>query len=163
MQAKEVEALITALVEPILADTEMTLVDVEYVREKDWYLRIFIDKPEGVEIDDCQLVSEKLTAVLDEKDPIPDKYFLEVSSPGIDRPLKKDRDFEHALGGKVEVRLFKPVDGKKLFEGALRAWNAETVTIEDASGLREFPRRGVALIKPVIEIDLDDDEGDDIL
>ena len=72
MQAKEVEALITALVEPILADTEMTLVDVEYVREKDWYLRIFIDKPEGVEIDDCQLVSEKLTAVLDEKDPIPD-------------------------------------------------------------------------------------------
>ena len=93
MQAKEVEALITALVEPILADTEMTLVDVEYVREKDWYLRIFIDKPEGVEIDDCQLVSEKLTAVLDEKDPIPDKYFLEVSSPGIDRPLKKDHDF----------------------------------------------------------------------
>ena len=90
MQVKEVEALMTALVEPILADTEMTLVDVEYVREKDWYLRIFIDKPEGVEIDDCQLVSEKLTAVLDEKDPIPDKYFLEVSSPGIDRPLKKD-------------------------------------------------------------------------
>ena len=79
MQAKEVEALITALVEPILADTEMTLVDVEYVREKDWYLRIFIDKPGGVEIDDCQLVSEQLTAVLDAKDPIPDKYFLEVS------------------------------------------------------------------------------------
>ena len=102
MQAKEVEALITALVEPILADTEMTLVDVEYVREKDWYLRIFIDKPEGVEIDDCQLVSEKLTAVLDEKDPIPDKYFLEVSSPGIDRPLKKDHDFEAAYGTKVE-------------------------------------------------------------
>ena len=76
MQAKEVEALITALVEPILKDTEMTLVDVEYVREKDWYLRIFIDKPGGVEIDDCQLVSEQLTAVLDEKDPIPDKYFL---------------------------------------------------------------------------------------
>ena len=65
MQAKEVEALITALVEPILADTEMTLVDVEYVREKDWYLRIFIDKPGGVEIDDCHLVSEQLTAVLD--------------------------------------------------------------------------------------------------
>lgn len=97
MQAKEVEALITTLVEPILADTEMTLVDVEYVREKDWYLRIFIDKPGGVEIDDCQLVSEQLTAVLDEKDPIPDKYFLEVSSPGIDRPLKKDKDFEAAF------------------------------------------------------------------
>ena len=108
MQAKEVEALITALVEPILADTEMTLVDVEYVREKDWYLRIFIDKPEGVEIDDCQLVSEKLTAVLDEKDPIPDKYFLEVSSPGIDRPLKKDKDFEAAYGTKVDIVFFDP-------------------------------------------------------
>ena len=79
MQAREIEALITELMEPILKDTDITLVDVEYVREKDWYLRIFIDKPDGVEIDDCQLVSEKLTAVLDEKDPIQDKYFLEVS------------------------------------------------------------------------------------
>lgn len=89
MQAKEVEALITAMLEPVLQDTGLTLVDVEYVREKDWYLRIFLDKPGGVEIDDCQMVSEKLTAILDEKDPIPDKYILEVSSPGIDRPLKK--------------------------------------------------------------------------
>ena len=119
MQAKEVEALITALVEPILADTEMTLVDVEYVREKDWYLRIFIDKPEGVEIDDCQLVSEKLTAVLDEKDPIPDKYFLEVSSPGIDRPLKKDHDFEAAYGTKVDIMFYAPWEGLKSLVGVL--------------------------------------------
>ena len=89
MQAKEVEALITTLVEPILADTEMTLVDVEYVREKDWYLRIFIDKPGGVEIDDCQLVSEQLTAVLDEKDPIPESYHFEACSAGLERPLKR--------------------------------------------------------------------------
>ena len=93
MQAKEVEALITAMVDPLLQDTGLTLVDVEYVREKDWYLRIFLDKPGGVEIDDCQMVSEKLTEILDAEDPIPDKYFLEVSSPGIDRPLKKDKDF----------------------------------------------------------------------
>lgn len=75
MQAKEVEALITAMVAPLLQDTGLTLVDVEYVREKDWYLRIFLDKPGGVEIDDCQMVSEKLTEILDAEDPIPDKYF----------------------------------------------------------------------------------------
>ena len=123
------------------------------------YLRIYIDRDGGVTLDDCEKFHRAVQPDLEAFD----YDFLEVCSPGLDRPLKKDRDFEHALGGKVEVRLFKPVDGKKLFEGALRAWNAETVTIEDASGLREFPRRGVALIKPVIEIDLDDDEGDDIL
>ena len=127
MQAKEVEALITALVEPILADTEMTLVDVEYVREKDWYLRIFIDKPEGVEIDDCQLVSEKLTAVLDEKDPIPDKYFLEVSSPGIDRPLKKDHDFEAAYGTKVDIMFYAPWEGLKSLVGVLESNDDDAV------------------------------------
>ena len=119
MQVKEVEALITALVEPILADTEMTLVDVEYVREKDWYLRIFIDKPGGVEIDDCQLVSEQLTAVLDAKDPIPDKYFLEVSSPGIERVLRTDAHIEAFTGAEVEAKLFAPVDGKKTLRGIL--------------------------------------------
>ena len=122
-------------------------------------MRIYIDRPGGISLDELEKFHREIQPQLDRVD----YDFLEVCSPGLDRPLKKDRDFEHALGGKVEVRLFKPVDGKKLFEGALRAWNAETVTIEDASGLREFPRRGVALIKPVIEIGLDDDEGDDIL
>ena len=89
MQKEALEALIADLVTPLLDGTDLTLVDVEYVREKDWYLRIYIDKPGGVEIDDCQLVSEKLTTVLDEKDPIKEKYYLEVSSPGIDRPLEK--------------------------------------------------------------------------
>ena len=94
MKREEVEKYITELVMPILEDTDITLVDVEYVREKDWYLRIFIDKPEGIEIDDCQYVSEKLAEVLDERDPIKEKYYLEVSSPGIDRPQKKDTDYE---------------------------------------------------------------------
>lgn len=85
MQKEALEALIADLVTSLLDGTDLTLVDVEYVREKDWYLRIYIDKPGGVEIDDCQLVSEKLTTVLDEKDPIKEKYYLEVSSPGIDR------------------------------------------------------------------------------
>ncbi|MBQ6913627.1 MAG: ribosome maturation factor RimP, partial [Acidaminococcaceae bacterium] len=79
MKREEVEKFITELVTPVLQDTDIALVDVEYVREKDWYLRIFIDKPEGIEIDDCQFVSEKLAEILDEKDPIKEKYYLEVS------------------------------------------------------------------------------------
>ena len=104
MQKEALEALIADLVTPLLDGTDLTLVDVEYVREKDWYLRIYIDKPGGVEIDDCQLVSEKLTTVLDEKDPIKEKYYLEVSSPGIDRPLKKDKILQQLM----EVKLIFP-------------------------------------------------------
>lgn len=104
MQKEALEALIADLVTPLLDGTDLTLVDVEYVREKDWYLRIYIDKPGGVEIDDCQLVSEKLTTVLDEKDPIKEKYYLEVSSPGIDRPLKKIKILQQLM----EVKLIFP-------------------------------------------------------
>lgn len=91
MQSAEIEKLVSGMAEEILQGTDISLVDVEYVREKDWYLRIYIDKPGGIEIDDCQMVSEKLTEILDARDPIRDKYYLEVSSPGIDRPLKKTR------------------------------------------------------------------------
>lgn len=119
VQKEALEALIADLVTPLLDGTDLTLVDVEYVREKDWYLRIYIDKPGGVEIDDCQLVSEKLTTVLDEKDPIKEKYYLEVSSPGIDRPLKKDKDFTAAYGSKVDISFFAPWEGLKDLVGIL--------------------------------------------
>lgn len=157
MQAKEVEALIAEMVEPILQDTEMTLVDVEYVREKDWYLRIFLDKPGGVEIDDCQLVSEKLTAVLDAKDPIPEKYFLEVSSPGIDRPLKKDKDFIAAYGGKVDIIFFAPWEGLKSLVGILVSHDDEAVWVKKIIKGKEFKnpdrieRRLIANIRPHID------------
>ena len=118
MQKEALEALIADLVTPLLDGTDLTLVDVEYVREKDWYLRIYIDKPGGVEIDDCQLVSEKLTTVLDEKDPIKEKYYLEVSSPGIDRPLKKDKDFILAIG---ELGKEKGIDPELLFQAVEEA------------------------------------------
>ena len=160
MPQKEIQTVVTPLCQKLADKMNYDLVDAELVKEGPGrYLRIYIDRPGGISLDELEKFHREIQPQLDRVD----YDFLEVCSPGLDRPLKKDRDFEHALGGKVEVRLFKPVDGKKLFEGALRAWNAETVTIEDASGLREFPRRGVALIKPVIEIDLDDDEGDDIL
>ena len=160
MPQKEIQTVVTPLCQKLADKLNYELVDVELVKEGPRrYLRIYIDRPGGISLDELEKFHREIQPQLDRVD----YDFLEFCSPGLDRPLKKDRDFEHALGGKVEVRLFKPVDGKKLFEGALRAWNAETVTIEDASGLQEFPRRGVALIKPVIEIDLDDDEGDDIL
>ena len=160
MPQKEIQTVVTPLCQKLADKMNYELVDAELVKEGPGrYLRIYIDRPGGISLDELEKFHREIQPQLDRVD----YDFLEVCSPGLDRPLKKDRDFEHALGGKVEVRLFKPVDGKKLFEGALRAWNAETVTIEDASGLREFPRRGIALIKPVIEIDLDDDEGDDIL
>ena len=160
MPQKEIQTVVTPLCQKLADKMNYELVDAELVKEGPGrYLRIYIDRPGGISLDELEKFHREIQPQLARGD----YDVLEVCSPGLDRPRKKDRDFEHALGGKVEVRLFKPVDGKKLFEGALRAWNAETVTIEDASGLREFPRRGVALIKPVIEIDLDDDEGDDIL
>ena len=160
MPQKEIQTVVTPLCQKLADKMNYELVDAELVKEGPGrYVHIYIDRPGGISLDELEKFHREIQPQLDRVD----YDFLEVCSPGLDRPLKKDRDFVHALGGKVEVRLFKPVDGKKLFEGALRAWNAETVTIEDASGLREFPRRGVALIKPVIEIDLDDDEGDDIL
>ena len=151
MQAKEVEALITAMVEPLLVGTDMTLVDVEYVREKDWYLRIFLDKPGGVEIDDCQLVSEKLTAVLDEKDPIPDKYFLEVSSPGIERVLKYPWHFSVFVGEDIAVKLYAPLPeagNVKQLRGILEAYDED----EDVLHLRigetriDLPRAKAAAV-----------------
>ena len=157
MQAKEIEALITEMVEPILKDTDLMLVDVEYVREKDWYLRIFIDKPGGVEIDDCQLVSEKLTEILDAKDPIPDKYYLEVSSPGIDRPLKKDSDFEAAYGTKVDIEFTTPWEGLQELVGVLVSHDADVIEVRKIIKGKEFKnpvkldRKQIALVRPHID------------
>lgn len=97
---QDIEAKVEELVSDILAGTDLELVDVEYVKEREWYLRVFLDKPGGIDVDDCQAVSEKLEAKLDELDPIKTSYYLEVSSPGIGRQLKKERDFiRHAGGG----------------------------------------------------------------
>jgi ribosome maturation factor RimP len=157
MQAKEIEALITDLVTPVLEGTDLTLVDVEYVREKDWYLRIFIDKEGGVEIDDCQLVSEKLTTILDEKDPIKDKYFLEVSSPGIDRPLKKDADFEAAYGTKVDIQFYAPWENMKTLVGVLVSHDADYIEVKKIIKGKEFKnpvkieRNLIAYVRPHID------------
>ena len=157
MKREEVEKFITELVMPILKDTDLMLVDVEYVREKDWYLRIFIDKPEGIEIDDCQFVSEKLAEVLDDRDPIKEKYYLEVSSPVIDRPLKKDKDFTGNYGKKVDVQFFSPFDGNKELTGILLSHSETDIELkriikgkEEKNPIR-IERKLIAVIRPHID------------
>lgn len=113
MGRKEVEKAVETLLEPCLEKEGIELVDVEYVRERDWILRIFIDKEGGVDLNDCQHISEEAGALLDEKDLIAGNYLLEVSSPGIDRILKKDKDFRRFAGSDVDIKLYAPLNGRK--------------------------------------------------
>ncbi|PWW27331.1 ribosome maturation factor RimP [Cytobacillus oceanisediminis] len=127
----KVTETVEELVTPIVDELNLELVDIEYVKEgKDWFLRVFIDKETGVDIEECGLVSEKLSEKLDAADPIPYNYFLEVSSPGAERPLKKDRDFVKAVGKNVFIKTYEPIDGEKTFEGVLTQFDGETVTVE---------------------------------
>lgn len=137
------------LLEPILADTNFELVDVEYVKEGgNFFLRVYLDKPGGITIDDCELVSRALSDSLDEHDFIPDAYILEVSSPGLGRQLKKDKDFARSIGEDVEIKLYKAINKQKDFFGILKAYDKDTITIEidDASELI-LERKDIATIR----------------
>ena len=137
------------LITPILEANGFELVDVEFVKEgSSRYLRAYIDKPGGITIDDCELVSRSLSDVLDEKDFIEEAYILEVSSPGLGRPLKKERDFARSIGEEVEIRCFRQVDGEKEFTGILTDYDAKTVTIqENEETKRTLERSNIALIR----------------
>ena len=126
-----VEKTVEKLAEELLADTGLELVDVEYVKEKDWYLRVYIDKPEGIDIEDCQELSEKLEKELDEKNVVPDSYILEVSSPGLDRVLKKEKDFVREAGKMVDVSLYEPLNGTKQITGKLIGCEDGALKLED--------------------------------
>ena len=116
---------------PIMEENGFELVDVEYVKEgSSWYLRAYIDKAGGITIDDCELVSRALSDLLDKEDFIETAYILEVSSPGLLRPIKKDKDFERNMGRNVEVRCFKMIDKQKEFTGILLAYDADSVTVK---------------------------------
>ena len=149
---------IKEIAEPIITglNANIELIEVEYVKEgSDWYLRLYIDKQGGVSLDDCQLVSEALNDILDEKDIIKSKYIFEVSSPGIDRPLKTDRDFERYKGVDVEVHLYAPIDNSKIFVGKLVGReNSEIIITEDAgkgkTTERRFGVKEVSLVKRTI-------------
>ncbi len=131
MKKTKIEELMKKISIPILDELNFNFVDTEFVKEgPNRFLRLYIDKPEGITLDDCQKVSEKLSIILDEVDPIEENYFLEVSSPGIDRPLKTDDDFKRALNEDVEINLYKAVDGIKRYEGKLMDYDDESFTIE---------------------------------
>ncbi|MBS4207586.1 ribosome maturation factor RimP [Bacillus sp. FJAT-50079] len=127
----KVTNIVEELVTPILEDMQLELVDIEYVKEgKNWFLRLFIDKEDGVDIEECGIVSERLSEQLDEIDPIPHNYFLEVSSPGAERPLKKEADYIKAVNKNVHISTYEPIDGEKIFEGKLLSFEENILTIE---------------------------------
>ena len=141
------EAKAEEMLLPIVESHGFELVDVEYVKEGGtWYLRAYIDKPGGITIDDCELVSRAFSDVIDQND------FIEVSSPGLLRPLKKDKDFNRYLEKPIEMRTYKMIDKKKEFMGILKAYNKEQITIEEPDGaLRVLQRNELALVRPYVE------------
>lgn len=129
--SKKVIDLAEELVTPILDDMGLELVDIEFVKEgKNWFLRIFIDQDDGLDIEECGKVSERLSEKLDALDPIPQAYFLEVSSPGVERPLKKEKDIEKAVGKNIHVKLYEPIEGEKAFEGELLHFDGNELQIK---------------------------------
>ena len=145
----EYEKRVEAYLMPVMEKNQFELVDVEYVREAGtWYLRAYIDKEGGFTVDDCELVSRQLGEWLDREDFIDDSYILEVSSPGLGRPLKKEKDFKRSLGEQVEVRLYRAVDRQKEFTGALAAYDEDTVTLRFEDGTEtSFEKKDIALIR----------------
>ena len=144
MKKNDIEKLTFTITEPIVEELEMELVDIEYIKEgPNMYLRVYIDKKGGVNLDDCQKVSEKVSEELDRKDPISENYFLEISSPGIDRPLKNDKDLERNIGKDVEINLYKAIDGKKMLTGKLLKYDEDNICIESTSLEEESIERSV--------------------
>jgi ribosome maturation factor RimP len=127
----KVTEVVADLLSPIVTAAGLELVDIEYVKEgREWFLRVYIDKETGVDIEECGLISEKLSEKLDELDPIPHNYFLEVSSPGAERPLKKEADFEKSIGKNIFIKTYESIDGEKTFEGTLIEFNDHIVKME---------------------------------
>ena len=144
---------VSALARPVVEEEGCKLWDVEYVREAgSWYLRVYIDKDGGVGIDDCERISRRLDPMLDEADPIPDSYIFEVGSAGAERELKRPSDFEQFMGSEVELRLYKPLDGKKAFIGKLSAYNEGNIEITVGDSTMSFSKADVAMVKLHVSI-----------
>ena len=150
---KNIASTVEALVTPVAAELGYDIWDVEYVKEgADFILRVTIDSDEGITIDDCEAMSRAIDPVLDEHDPIPDQYLLEVSSPGIERDLTRDDHFDLCVGEKVEVRLFAPVDGSRVWVGILGERDAEGgIPVETAGVVRTFPKTAVSKVRTVFD------------
>ncbi|WP_223066809.1 ribosome maturation factor RimP [Paenibacillus caui] len=145
MSTPKIKAAVEDMIQPYLADNGFELVDIEYVKEgSNWFLRVFVDKEGGIDIDDCGRISEVLSEKLDKDDPIPSAYFLEVSSPGAERPLKKAEDVRKAVGKDVFVTTYEPVDGQKEFEGRLLSFEQDELLIQTGKKQYAIPYAKVA-------------------
>ncbi|MCT4633725.1 MAG: ribosome maturation factor RimP [Firmicutes bacterium] len=147
--------VVEKLINDFIKDKEFELVDVEFVKEGQYrYLRVYMDKDGGISLDDCKLVSNYLSEKLDSLDPIEENYFLEVSSPGIERPLKKDKDFIKYKGELIQVKLYRPLDGQKLYEGILEGIkNDEVIMKIDDEKVIKIPRDKIATAKLVFKFE----------
>jgi len=151
-KSKTYESRTEDLLTPIVEKYGVSIYDVEYVKEgSDWYLRAYIDKAGGVDINDCENVSRALSDALDKEDFIAEAYILEVSSPGLGRTLKKDKHFEKSLGEEVEVKTYKPIDNCKEFAGILKAYDDKTVTIETDNTEICFAKSDIALVRLALD------------
>lgn len=140
------------LLEPTVKNLGYELYEVEFQKEYDnWVLTLFIDKEGGIDLDDCERVSNAVDPILDETDPIEQAYYLSVSSIGIDRPLKKDKDFHRNIGKKLDIRLYAPLDGKKEFTGELISFDAESFTVKTDKIEKQIARKACALVRPHID------------
>ena len=149
---EEYEQKTEAILTPIVESKGFELVDVEYVKEAGtWYLRGYIDKPGVLTVNDCEDVSRAFSDILDEQDFIEDSYIMEISSPGLDRPLKKEKDFKRSLGKLVEIRTYRPIEKQKEFCGILNAYDSNSVTIDEDGTERTFDKKDIALIRLAIE------------
>lgn len=137
------------LLQPLMEEYHFELVDVEYVKEGgNWYLRAYIDKDGGITVDDCEIVSRRMSDLLDQYDYIEDSYIFEVSSPGLGRPLKKEKDYVRSMGRELEIRTYRAINKEKEFYGILKAYDADTVTIETEEKTElTFAKADIALIR----------------
>ena len=144
---------VAGLARPIVERAGCTLWDVEYVKEAgEWFLRVYIDREGGVDLDCCEAVSRPLSDALDEADPIPGSYTFEVSSAGADRVLKKPEHFARFLGEEVEVKLYRPKEGRKEFVGVLKAYEDGDVTLDAGGGETVFTKQEIALVRLYLRV-----------
>ena len=149
---EEYEKRIEEYMLPIVEKRGFELYDVEFVKEgNDYYLRAYIEKPGGITINDCVDVSREMNEILDKEDYIKEAYIFEVSSPGLDRPLKKDKDFERNLGKQVDIKTYKAFDKQKEFTGVLSAYDKDSVTVTFEDGDFTFLRKDISLIRLTID------------
>ena len=148
-RSESYEAKTEQLIQPLIDANNFELVDVEFVKEgSDWYLRVYIDKDGGITVDDCELISRAFNEILDREDYISEQYIFEVSSPGLMRPLKKEKDYKRSVGKLIEIKLYKPVDKCKEFTGVLDSYDKDTVTIKmDDDTQKTFDRSNLAMIR----------------